>query len=450
MSNGFRDQSNGSPEAPEIEGEDGPRIYPRSSHPISRKLIDEDALKTMYRLIRHGHKAYLVGGGVRDLLLGKRPKDFDIATDATPRKIKSIFRNCRIIGRRFKLAHIYFRDNKIFELSTFRDSQAVTDPNDAEEIDEDTLSNQASDNVYGTEQTDALRRDLTINGLFYDLSTFSIIDYVGGMQDLQDGLVRVIGDPTERFIEDPVRMIRAIRHAARAGFHIEESCWNSILENHALIRSCASMRVFEEFKKDLLSGSLFTVTKLLHQAKLLGHLLPDLAQYGDTIFKPTGYFAHVISGIDRDALDNLEVSQTAALSVFPLLALRSDGNFDQPTDYQNKDEIHEYIHHFYRDLLVPKREKERIADILALFLRFTQLPDDKLEKMNLERRRSISEVSQLFEWMMFSERHDRTRSILQNAADKRVHSGLSDRDRTPFKRQRRSGRYPQNKKKRFL
>jgi len=427
--------------------EEEAQVYSRASHPISRKNIDEDALKTMYRLIRHGHKAYLVGGGVRDLLLGKQPKDFDIATDATPRKIKSIFRNCRIIGRRFKLAHIYFRGNKIFELSTFRDSQAVADPNDQDQSDDDGSSAQYSDNVYGTEKTDARRRDLTINGLFYDLSTFSIIDYVGGMQDLQDGIVRIIGEPLERFEEDPVRMIRAIRHAARASFLIEDGCWKTILEHHALIKTCAPMRIFEEFKKDLLSGSLFSVIKLLHQANLLQHLLPDIDKHGETIFKNTSYAATVLSGIDRDALDNLEVSQTAALAVFPLLGLNHHGNFTEPTGYQHKNEIHDYVHHFYRDLLVPKREKEKIADTLALFLRFAQLDDERLQKMSLERRRSIAEVSQLYDWMLFDKQYDKSRQIIEQAAEKRKKAGPS---KGTNKRNNSRSRGGTNKKKRFL
>ncbi|MCB0309961.1 MAG: polynucleotide adenylyltransferase PcnB, partial [Bdellovibrionales bacterium] len=192
-----------------------PTIYSRSQHNISRSAIDKDALKIMYRLLRHNYEAFLVGGGVRDLLLEKEPKDFDISTDATPNQIRSLFRNCRIIGRRFKLAHIYFRGGKIIEVSTFRDESAPIDVQDDEEL-RRYGRDVKRDNRYGTAETDAFRRDITINGLFYDLSNFSVIDYVGGMSDLRAKIIRVIGNPDERFQEDPVRMLRVIRHAARA------------------------------------------------------------------------------------------------------------------------------------------------------------------------------------------------------------------------------------------
>ena len=173
-----------------------PEIYSRDEHPISRKDIDPDALKIMYRLIRSGFKAYMVGGGVRDLLLGKKPKDFDITTDATPRRVKALFSNSRIIGRRFKLVHVFFGGGKIIEVSTFRD---FSDPPEGGEGEDGEVAQLAPDNKYGTEVTDAIRRDITINGLFYDLSTLSVIDYVGGIRDLSDRVIRVIGKSGRAF-----------------------------------------------------------------------------------------------------------------------------------------------------------------------------------------------------------------------------------------------------------
>jgi poly(A) polymerase len=195
-----------------------PIIVPRSEHPISRKLIDADAVKVLYRLHRAGYQAYLVGGGVRDLLLDRHPKDFDISTDAHPHQVKRLFRNCRLIGRRFRLAHVHFGE-KILEVSTFRKRSEPGEDADTEDI----LIR--SDNTFGTAEEDSLRRDFTINGLFYDISNFSLIDYVGGLADLNERMIRTIGDPDIRFREDPVRMIRAVKFAARLDFGIDRASW---------------------------------------------------------------------------------------------------------------------------------------------------------------------------------------------------------------------------------
>lgn len=246
-----------------------PLILPREEHNISRKSIDPDALKIMSRLLRHGHRAFLVGGGVRDLMLGKVPKDFDIGTDARPETIRSLFRNSRIIGRRFRISHIFFTGNKIFEVSTFR-ATGEDDPDEEGQI--------RSDNTYGDPQTDALRRDLTINGLFYDLATFSVIDYVGGIEDLRKGIIRVIGEPEVRFREDPVRMIRAIRHAARTGFEIEEKTLSAIRELNHLIKSASPARVFEELSRELTGAHAVESFELLERCGLLPFLIPPLAE----------------------------------------------------------------------------------------------------------------------------------------------------------------------------
>src|SRR5688572_29551641 len=211
-----------------------PVIVPRAEHAISRKDIDPDAVRVLYRLHENNFLAYLVGGSVRDLLLGRRPKDFDIGTSAHPYQVKRLFRNCWIIGRRFRLAHVRF-GTKTIEVATFRrqvsaHELAVIDedhegiplgipPGAAEESSRDRLVHR--DNTFGTPEEDAFRRDFTINALFYDIASFSIIDYTGGLKDLREGVVRSIGDPAERFQEDPVRMLRAVAMAARLGFAIE-------------------------------------------------------------------------------------------------------------------------------------------------------------------------------------------------------------------------------------
>ena len=246
----------------------------RSDHPISRKNIHPDALKVLYRLGRKGFTAYLVGGGVRDLILGRTPKDFDISTNATPSQIKKIFQNCFLIGRRFRLAHIRF-DDHVIETSTFRRCP----DQDEENGDEDLYM--FRDNCYGTPEEDALRRDFTINGLFYEVEHFTVIDHVGGLPDIQNRLIRCIGDPNIRFREDPVRMIRAIRFASRLDFHIEPATYNAILRHHEEILKASPPRVFEELQKLFAYGAGEKAFRLLYKTGMLHDLLPEIADFLD-------------------------------------------------------------------------------------------------------------------------------------------------------------------------
>src|SRR5579864_3784800 len=237
-----------------------PRVISRDQHPISRRDIDPDALKVLYRLREYGHVAYLVGGSVRDLLLGRRPKDFDIGTSAHPYQVKKLFRNCWIIGRRFRLAHVKF-GMKVIEVATFRrmvapgeevvqDGVPAPDPTTSEG---ERLIHH--DNTFGTPEEDAFRRDFTINALFYDISDFSIIDYVGGLDDLRDRTVRSIGDPDVRLREDPVRMLRAIALAARLDFTIEPRLLEAIRTHRQEIAKAAPPRMVEEYYKILRAGA---------------------------------------------------------------------------------------------------------------------------------------------------------------------------------------------------
>ncbi|MDP8255693.1 MAG: polynucleotide adenylyltransferase PcnB [Candidatus Alcyoniella australis] len=243
------------------------RIIPRSEHPISRKNIDPDALKVLYRLHRYGFKAYLVGGSVRDMLLSKRPKDFDMSTDAHPYEVKKLFRNCRIVGRRFRLAHVFFAQNKIIEVSTFRRKA---------EFDAAQVGGVQTENTFGTPEEDAFRRDLTINGLFYNIADHTVIDYVNGLRDLRDGVVRMINDPYASIVEDPVRMIRAIRHAARSNFVIHAKTWEAIKAEHALINNCPESRLREEFLRDLRGGAAAVAIRLMSRSGLLFELIPEM------------------------------------------------------------------------------------------------------------------------------------------------------------------------------
>lgn len=227
-----------------------PVIIQESDHPIRLHDLDKEALKVLYRLRDAGHAGYLVGGGVRDLYLGKKPKDFDISTDARPGQLRKLFRNSRTIGRRFRLVQVFFRGGKIIEVSTLR-SQSEYDMDRPDEEIEVLPAN----NTFGTVAEDAKRRDLTINSLFYEIENRTIIDYVGGVLDLERGVIRIAGDPERRVTVDPVRIMRTVRHAARTGFSIEPATWKAIVANREKLRFCPPSRIRDELLKDLRSGA---------------------------------------------------------------------------------------------------------------------------------------------------------------------------------------------------
>lgn len=248
-----------------------PVIIPRDQHIISRANISEYAIKVLYRLKAAGFQAHLVGGGVRDLLLGREPKDFDIATDAHPEQVREVFRNCRLIGRRFRLAHVFFgRD--IIEVATFRSMQDGGQEN-AESLSDSGMI--LHDNVYGTIEEDALRRDFSVNALYYDISDFSVIDYADGMRDLENGILRLLGDPETRYREDPVRMLRAARFAAKLGFRLEPATGEALRGLTALLANVPPARLFEEVLKLFLGGTAVGSFEHLRQFGLFAELFPD-------------------------------------------------------------------------------------------------------------------------------------------------------------------------------
>ncbi|NNG14047.1 MAG: polynucleotide adenylyltransferase PcnB [Gammaproteobacteria bacterium] len=246
-----------------------PRIIPRAEHAISRSNISKEALKVLYGLKKAGHSAYLVGGAVRDLLLGREPKDFDVATDASPEQVRAAFRNCRLIGRRFRLAHIHF-GREIIEVATFRAQL------DAEAEGDVHMENGRiiRDNVYGSIEEDVWRRDFTINALYYDISDFSVVDYVGGYEDLQQGLLRLIGDPAARYHEDPVRMLRAVRFACKLGMRIEAETEAPMRELAPLLGDISPARLFEEVLKLFHAGYALQTYEQLRHYDLFGQLFP--------------------------------------------------------------------------------------------------------------------------------------------------------------------------------
>jgi poly(A) polymerase len=269
-----------------------PVVVPRAEHAISRKSIDPDALKVLYRLHQNNYAAYLVGGSVRDLLLGRRPKDFDIGTDAHPYQVKRLFRNCWIIGRRFRLAHVRF-GAKTIEVATFRrqlsaaELAAPEEPGDGIVVDElgdmDRMIHR--DNTFGTPEEDAFRRDFTINALFYDIADFSIIDFTGGLRDLEARVIRCIGDPTERFQEDPVRMIRAVSMASRLDFSVDPPIDAAIAAHGADLARSAPARLIEEIYKLLRAGAAEKAFRMLAERRMLAAIAPEMQKRaGDALW----------------------------------------------------------------------------------------------------------------------------------------------------------------------
>jgi len=250
-----------------------PRIVPRDGHGISRKDISPNALRVLYRLREGGFSGYLVGGAVRDLLIGGHPKDFDVATDATPEQVKSLFRNCRIIGRRFRLAHVVY-GREIIEVATFR-ANVDDGSGDRETVGEGRL---LRDNVYGTIEDDAVRRDFTANALYYTVDDFSVRDYVGGFEDVQARVLKLIGDPEARYREDPVRMLRAVRLSSKLDFSIDPEAAEPIPRLAPLLSGAAPARLFDECLKMFLAGHAEKSFLSLEKHGLLPVLFPETAK----------------------------------------------------------------------------------------------------------------------------------------------------------------------------
>jgi poly(A) polymerase len=362
-----------------------PVIVPRAQHTLSRREVDPDALKVLYRLHQNHYLAYLVGGGVRDLLLGRRPKDFDIGTDAHPYQVKRLFRNCWIIGRRFRLAHVKF-GTKTIEVATFRrqvgpgtegepplhhahetrgpavtalDADAPAAPHAAGATDEDRDRLIHRDNTFGTPEEDAFRRDFTVNALFYDIAHFSIIDYVGGLEDLRRGVIRCIGDPDERFREDPVRMLRAVVLAARLGFAVDPPIYDAIARHRQEIGRAAPARLLEEFYKILRSGSAAAAFRGLADTGLLAHIAPEI----ETPLSPR--LVRALEALDRyrarfqsapDTLTNAVLVGTMLVPLGLLRPRRRRGEEMPPGPMRSPLGV----------LPVARRDVERLGQVVAL------------------------------------------------------------------------------------
>ncbi len=354
-----------------------PVIYPLESHNIPIEKIDSDALYVMQKLRDAGFVAYLVGGGVRDLLLSKTPKDYDISTSAEPEQIKRLFRSCLLIGRRFRLAHIRF-GQKIFEVSTFRSGN-----NEA-----DTLI--LRDNEWGTAEEDVMRRDFTINGLYYDSSNQTVIDHVGGFLDLEKKLLRTIGQPFLRFKQDPVRMLRLLKFRARFGFEIDHDAHIALLETrHEIIKSSPA-RILEEILRMLESGVSRSFFQLLSDYGLLQLILPEVASFLET--KEGEDIYNYLNEVDTNCYHvNMPPVDRAILLccfVFPMFEKRIKTRYldreKMPHLGEIQDEAHDVVHEIFKSFLqIPRKLRMEVVSILSCQYRLTPLDPKKLKNLRI-------------------------------------------------------------------
>jgi poly(A) polymerase len=438
-----------------------PTIVPRSAHTISRRQVDPDALKVLYRLHEHNYVAYLVGGSVRDLLLGRRPKDFDIGTSAHPHQVKKLFRNCWIIGRRFRLAHVKF-GTKTIEVATFRrqidanvtpeselaevtESEIVApnEPIPPEEDRELTGSRRRRDhfihrdNTYGTPEEDAFRRDFTINALVYDIATFSLIDYVGGLQDLHAKVIRCIGDPDVRFLEDPVRMLRAVVLSARLEFTIDEPILESIaIHKHEIARS-AQPRLLEEYFKILRSGHAEDAFRQLRATGLLKEITPELAAAPDALWQSVAALDRYRANFEGTP-ETLTNAVLAGTLLYPLGLIGRRQRFSaDPLERQVELGL----------LPVPRRDVERLQQILALQHRLldTDAP--------MRAQRAVLHRSAFLEALTWLEIHGERPDVAahwqhlqaQGAHQQYHHGSAESASAGPYQRRRRRRRRPRTR-----
>jgi len=283
------------------------QVIPRSDHNVSRALISEAAKKVLHRLNKSGYEAYLVGGGVRDILLGMRPKDFDVATNATPEQVHELFRNSRLIGRRFRIVHVVF-GREIIEVTTFRGNALEQTEEDDTERRTNEHGRLLRDNIYGNQEEDALRRDFTVNALYYNIQDFSVIDFAGGVKDLEERRLKLIGDPETRYREDPVRMLRAIRFAAKMGFDLDPATEAPIRELAPLLEHIPPARLFDEVLKLLSAGYGEQTYDALNRYNLLAPLFPETVRA-----QQNGHS----DGLIRQALQNTDARLAQGKSVTP-------------------------------------------------------------------------------------------------------------------------------------
>ena len=412
-----------------------PVVVDRSSHPISRRQIPENVLKVLYRLHRSGYRAYLCGGSVRDLLMNREPKDFDIATDAHPAEIRRLFRNSRIIGRRFRLVHVIFQD-MIVEVATFR---REPERGSNEETDDILVTD---DNTFGSPLQDARRRDFTINGLFYNIADFSVIDYVGGLEDIDGARVRVIGEPDVRFREDPVRMMRAIEFASRLEFDIEPATYDAIIRHRAEILKASPPRVSEEILEVLRRGWSRGAFQMMVETRLLEPLLPEV--YNAIANEKAPYFWKMLEVLDRTVQSGRKISDPVLLSVLllPWIMEQLERENDEREARMRIGEVLTFI----RELIQPvcarmslaAGTRHQIEQALETLWRLLEPPSDRRSVMRFVFREPFSEALALLElYALSSGKHVDTYRQWNAIAQRVRKSQEEDAPRTHKRRRRR-------------
>jgi poly(A) polymerase len=389
-------------------GEPVPETY---TDQIAPERVDSDAVKVLRRLTRKGHKAYLVGGGVRDLLLNRSPKDFDIATSARPNQVKDTFGNCRIIGRRFRLAHILFSEGKVIEVATFRRDPTV--PGAGVELfderedgsivpaakerndDADLLIRQ--DNTFGHPHEDAIRRDFTINGLFYDIDRREVIDYVGGVSDLRQGVVRTIGEPDVRFREDPVRILRAIKFSARLDFGIAPEVYDAMVDQRDQLSRAAPPRLLEEILRLLRGGAAQRSIYLAWDVGVLGVVLPELLAHLEDEAADADLLWGRLTAIDE--LFDAERPPSDAVLLSALLYGPLEEAVSGVRDPMGA--FNEFFEDVTHRLAVPRRTRDRMRLIFAAQRRL-----DRGNPAQFRRREFFADAAMLFELRCLAEGRD--------------------------------------------
>lgn len=334
---------------------------------ISRKNIHSGAVKVLYRLRDAGFSAYLVGGGVRDLLLGLRPKDFDVATDAHPEQIRKLFSNSRVIGRRFRLVHVVF-GREIVEVSTFR--KTLTDA--SEEHHQNEHGMMLRDNAFGKIDDDAVRRDFTVNALYYDINDFSVVDYVGGVKDLRHRLLRLIGDPEVRFREDPVRMLRALRLAGKLNFHLAEDLQKAIPKMKDLLGLVSKARLFDEVNKIFVSGRSKEVFALLQKYSFVELLFPAIKQTLIQESHNQRFINLALTNTDQRLVEGKTVNPAFMIAVlyWPVVMAMQAQYTDVPASRAFDLSCQRAVHFAVQGLAIPRRITQTVRDMWHLQHRF--------------------------------------------------------------------------------
>ncbi|MBT9432358.1 polynucleotide adenylyltransferase PcnB [Candidatus Sodalis endolongispinus] len=364
-------------------------IIPRDQHTISRKEISENALKVLYRLNKAGYEAYLVGGGVRDLLLGKKPKDFDISTSATPEQMRKLFRNCRLVGRRFRLAHVMFGP-EIIEVATFRGHHQVLEPVEGATGAALTGHNGMllRDNIFGSIEEDAQRRDFSVNSLYYSVADFTLRDYTGGLKDLREGTLRLIGDPETRYREDPVRMLRAVRFAAKLDMTISRETAEPIPRLAALLHDIPPARMFEEALKLLQAGYGEATYRLLCEYQLFQPLFPlisrNFTEHGDSYMEQM--VIRVLANTDQRLRNDMRVNPAflfAAMLWYPLLEHAQKLTQESGLSYFDAFSLamNDILDEQCRTLAIPKRLTALMRDMWQLQLRLSRRQGKRAHKL---------------------------------------------------------------------